>query len=211
MWVKICGIRTPEAARAAAEAGADAVGFVFAPSRRQVAPEEARRLGGHLPPGVARVGVFVDLPVAQVVAVARAAGLTHVQLHGDEPPEVLEALPLPVIKGVRLAGRDDLSRLLEYTRAWGILVEPRVSGQAGGTGVALDRVLGREARDLLRRHGYTGKFILAGGLDPDTVAEAVRAVGPDGVDVSSGVETGGQKDPDKIRAFVRSAREGTRP
>lgn len=211
VWVKVCGIRDPDAARAAAEAGADAVGFVFAPARRRVTAEEARRLGSALPPGVARVGVFVDAPVAEILATARQAGLTHVQLHGAEPPERIEEIPLPVIKAVRLRGPGDLSRLGAYVRAWAVVVEPHVEGQPGGAGVRLDLDLARAAREHLRRLGFRGRFILAGGLTPESVAPAVQAVCPDGVDVSSGVETGGQKDPAKIVQFVERAREGARP
>lgn len=208
LWVKICGITTPAAARAAAQAGASAVGFVFWPrSRRYVDPERAAALAAELPPGVARVGVFVDEPLDRVVAAARAAGLTHVQLHGAEPPEYLAGLPLPAIKAVRLRGPQDLAGLAAYVRApgcWAILAEAHVPHTAGGAGVPLDLPLARQARDAVKAAG--GRFILAGGLDPASVAQAVAAVAPDGVDVSSGVETGGEKDAEKIYAFVANAR-----
>ncbi|MFO7172400.1 MAG: phosphoribosylanthranilate isomerase [Bacillota bacterium] len=206
MWVKICGIRTMKAGLAAMEAGADAVGFVFAPSRRQVDPDRAQTLAMGLP-GVARVGVFVDAPPAEVVRIARYVGLTHVQLHGDEPPEYLRELPLPAIKAVRLAGEADLEALLTYREAWGILIEPRVPGPfAGGAGLPLDPALARAARDRLRAEGYPGKVILAGGLTPETVCEAIRAVDPDGVDVSSGVEVRGEKNIDRIYDFLAAVR-----
>lgn len=210
-WVKICGITTMKAGLAAAEAGADAVGFVFWPrSKRAVDPERARALGEGLPPGLARVGVWVDAPLAEVLQTARLAGLTHLQLHGDEPPEYVAALPLPVLKGIRLRGEADLPRLTRYPTTWGILVEPHTPATAGGAGVALDWRLAVQARETLRQAGYRGRFILAGGLSPQSVRAAVAAVQPDGVDVSSGVETDGHKDIDKIYAFITQAR-GARP
>jgi len=218
MWVKICGIKTIETGRAAAEAGADAVGFVFASSRRQVTPDQARIIIAGLPAGVARVGVFVDTSPAEVSRIAAYAGLTHVQLHGDEPPEALEAIPYPVIKAFRLRGPEDLHRLAEYRRAAGLLLEPYVPGVPGGSGQTLDWPLVRQAAAVLRQAGVEvsgpeeplvagrPKLILAGGLTPGNVAEAIRQAAPGGVDVSGGVETQGEKDIGKICEFVKVAK-----
>lgn len=206
-WVKICGITTPEAGQAAADAGADAVGFVFWPrSRRLIDPGRAGAIIAGLPPGVARVGVWVDAPPDEVIQTARTAGLTHLQLHGDEPPEYAAEMPLPVLKAVRLKGEADLALLERYRHCWGILVEPHVETTAGGAGIALDWRLAVQAREVLRRQGFRGRFILAGGLSPANVGAAVAAVCPDGVDVSSGVETGGAKDIEKIRSFLQYAK-----
>lgn len=209
MWIKICGITTMRAAVAAAEAGADAVGLVLVPGvRREVCPDRAQQLAMGLPGEVRRVGVIIDRPVADAVHLARYIGLTHVQLHGAEPPEYLAELDLPAIKAVKLAEPADLERLDAYADAkpWGILLEPKVAGQPGGAGVALDWSLAAGARERLRARGYAGRVILAGGLREENVRAAILAVQPDGVDVSSGVETGGEKDISQIYAFVEGAR-----
>lgn len=218
MWVKICGIRTMEAGLAAWEAGADAVGFVFAPSRRQVTPDQARTLVAGLPGGIARVGVFVDESPDEINRIAAYVGLTHVQLHGSEPPEVLEAIRYPVIKAFRLRGPEDLPGLLDYRQAVGLLVEPYVPGVAGGSGQTLDWSLARQASEVLRSAGLElsgpadplisgrPKLILAGGLNPGNVASAIRQARPGGVDVSGGVETQGNKDIAKIYDFIKVAK-----
>lgn len=214
MWVKICGVSTMKAALAAQEAGADAVGFVFAPSRRQVSPERAQSLIMGLPPGIARVGVFVDEDPAKVKHLAEYCGLTHVQLHGNEPPEQIGAIGLPVIKAFRIKGPEDLQQLPDYRQAAGILLDPYVAGQHGGTGQTLDWTLVRWAAETLRKAGVElsgpnepltpgrPKLIVAGGLNAQNVDEAIRQSQAGGVDVSSGVETGGEKDIDKIYDFV---------
>lgn len=214
MWVKICGISTMKAALAAQEAGADAVGFLFAPSRRQVTPDRAQSLIMGLSPGIARVGVFVDEEPAMVKHLAGYAGLTHVQLHGNEPPEQIEAIGLPVIKAFRIKGPDDLLQLPDYRRAAAILLDPYVAGQHGGTGQILDWTLVRWAAERLLKAGVElsgprepltpgrPKLILAGGLKVENVDEAIRQALPGGVDVSSGVELNGEKAVDKIYDFV---------
>jgi phosphoribosylanthranilate isomerase len=222
MWVKICGITTMKAALAAAEAGADAVGFVFAPGRRQVTPDRAQQLIAGLPAGVERVGVFVDEEPSAVARIAQYAGLTCVQLHGSEPPEALAEVGLPVIKAIRVQSRADLERLPLYRQAAGLLLEPFVPGALGGTGHRLDLSLFREAEAVLREAGVAlagegepltpgrPRLILAGGLSPENVAAAIAEGRPGGVDVSSGVETAGQKDIDKIYDFVAIAKGGGR-
>jgi phosphoribosylanthranilate isomerase len=206
-WVKICGITTEAAAQAAVEAGADALGFVFWPeSRRWVNRENARRIIRGLPEGIARVGVWVDAPFEDVIDEARYLRLSHIQMHGAETPDYIAELPLPVIRGLRLRSDADLDRLEPWLGCWGILVEPYVGGTAGGAGVVLNHELAIRARDRLRALGYAGQFILAGGLTPDRVADAIARVAPDGVDVSSGVETDGSRDLEKVRLFLRGVR-----
>jgi len=214
MWAKICGISTMKAALAAVEAGADAVGFIFAPSRRQVTPDRAQSLIMGLPPETVTVGVFVDATVEEMNRVAAHAGLKAIQMHGSEPPEYIDQVQLPVIKAFRIKGPDDLARLPAYRKAAGILLDPYVEGQAGGTGQTLDWTLVRWAAQALKNAGVElagpdepltpgrPKLILAGGLTPQNVDEAIKQAEPAGVDVSSGVETNGEKDLNKIYDFL---------
>ncbi len=214
MWAKICGISNMKAALAAVEAGADAVGFVFAPSRRQVTPDRAQSLIMGLPPETVTVGVFVDASVEEMKQVAAYTGLKAIQLHGSEPPEYIDQIDLPVIKAFRIKGPDDLAQLPAYRGAAGILLDPYVEGQAGGTGQTLDWTLVRWAAQTLKNAGVElagpdepltpgrPKLILAGGLTPQNVDEAIKQAEPGGVDVSSGVETNGEKDSGKIYDFL---------
>ena len=211
--VKICGITRPEWAVAAAEAGADAIGLVFAGSPRRVSVAEASRIIRALPPWVAPVGVFVDDDPMRVRAMA-ALGLTAVQLHGDEPPESLAELGnLKVIKALRIGSEEDVAAALEWKNeserlgrvADAYLVDARLpaGGPKGGSGHKADwRLAARMILEGLR------PLILAGGLGPENVAEAIAAVRPWGVDGSSGLETApGEKSPEKIRAFVEAVRK----
>lgn len=198
--VKICGIRTLEAAQAAAEAGADAVGFVFWPrSRRSIRPEEAAQISRTLPPFVVRVGVFVDERPEVMEEIAEAVGLDAVQLHGDEPPEVCGALRRRVIKAIRVQDPSSLAQAARYEVS-AILLDTYAPDTYGGTGRPFDWSLAQEVC------GWGRPVILSGGLTPENVGEAIERVRPYGVDVSSGVETDGKKDPRKIRAFVEAVR-----
>lgn len=194
MFVKICGCRTADAVEAAVEAGAAAVGFIFVPTvRRYVDPEAARRLTALIPAGVWRVGVFLDQPVDEMVAAAEIAGVDTIQLHGSEPPETLAALR-PRFRVVR--AWNGQGRLPEADH---VLAEPR-AGRPGGSGRTWDW---KQVRDL--------PVILSGGLSPETVAAALEAARPLGVDVSSGVEDAcGEKSPARIRAFCEAARRWER-
>lgn len=197
--VKICGVRTVEDARAAAAAGADLVGVNFVPSSpRRIDVPAAAAIAAALP-GLPLVGVFVDAPRAEVVRIADAVGLAGLQFHGDETPADCRGFRQWTVKALRARPGDDLAaRAAAYDTDF-ILLDSFVRGTAGGTGVALDPAL---ARTLPRE-----RLFLAGGLRPETVAAAVRAVRPHGVDVASGVErTPGVKDHDKIQAFVRAAK-----
>jgi phosphoribosylanthranilate isomerase len=203
IFVKICGITCPEDAQLAADAGADAVGFVFWPkSPRRVDATTARRIGDTLPPSVVRVGVFVDAPREELARTADEAGLDLLQLHGSETPEALVDLPRRVLKAVRVASDFTPQTALQYEgRAAGLLLDTHREGTPGGTGETFDWSLVREVR---RRATF---LVLAGGLRPDNVKAALQAVGPDGVDVSSGVERApGRKDASKVKAFVDAVR-----
>jgi phosphoribosylanthranilate isomerase len=200
--VKICGVTDEASARAAAAAGADAIGLIFAPSRRQVARDRARRIAAALPPFVAKVGVFVNAPLDEIRALADAVRLDAVQLHGDETADdcaAVAALGLTVIKAVRVAGPLDVAALRALPVA-AVLLDTYHPDRRGGTGEPFDRRWAAPAAAAM-------PVILSGGLTPENVAAAIEAVRPYGVDVSSGVETHGRKDPAKIRAFVAAARE----
>lgn len=209
--VKVDGLREPEHAVAAAQAGADLIGFIFAPARRRVTPEHARACiaaakAASVQP-MLTVGVFVDEEAARIADVAAVAGLDAVQLHGDESPELAVHLPLPVLKAFNprpdqtvdeVAGKI-AAHLSMPAGARAALVDGYRPGESGGTGVAADWTL---ASALARRF----PLILAGGLTPGNVTKAIKTVRPLGVDVSSGVEVDGVKDAGRIAAFVAAAR-----
>ena len=199
--IKICGITNIQDALAAVNAGADALGFMFYErSKRFVTSETVAKISRELPPFVLRVGVFVDADKVAVQTAIGNCGLTALQFHGSETPGFCVSFALPVIKTFRIAGRNSLEPLRDYqTNAW--LLDSAVPGELGGTGEKFDWSLAREATQFGR------PIILAGGLTPENVADAVREVGPYGVDVSSGVEVApGQKDPAKVAAFIHTAR-----
>ncbi len=205
--VKICGIRTPAAALAAADAGADLLGLVFAPSKRQIRIEVAREIVTALrsaPRGqdVTVVGVFVDEMPERIAEIAACIGLDWVQLSGHEPPQTAAALDLPSIKALRFDGDPSEQAWLERDEtceAAPILVDAHVPGSFGGAGVVADW-------QAAERLAAARPVLLAGGLTPENVATAIAAVRPWGVDVSSGVESDGVKDLAKIRAFVEAAK-----
>lgn len=199
MYVKICGLRTAETLDAALDAGADAVGFVFAPgSPRLLDAEAAGALAGRAPAAVETVGVFRRQPIEEVLATALSAGLTTVQLHGDEEDEDFERLRGAGFRTIRALSWDMYLAHPPADPADRLLVDAPLPG--GGA---------RFDPALLRARPPRGFWILAGGLDPLNVAAAVRSTGSSGVDVSSGVESSrGVKSPDLIRRFVRAARNG---
>lgn len=207
--VKVCGVRRAAVARAALEAGADRLGLVFAPSPRRIDPDEAAALVRSVPSGW--VGVFVDAPDGTVARRAEALDLAALQLHGTESPETCRGLGettgRPVWKALPWTG--DPGRLAEYADAVdAILLDAGGGKHPGGTGRTLpwDDIAARLAPD--RR---AVPLILAGGLDAGNVARAIAACRPDGVDASSRLErTPGEKDPDRVRAFVDAARRAAR-
>jgi phosphoribosylanthranilate isomerase len=191
--VKICGITRAEDAQLAAALGAWAVGFVFWPeSPRAIDPAAARAIVRDLPPFVAAVGVFVNEPAVRVHQVATEVGLSAVQLHGDEPPEVVDAMQWRVIKAVTLEAPESLSR---WPARVTLLVDAHDHARRGGTGRTVDWA---RAAALAR----TRRVVLAGGLRPENVGEALRVVAPAAIDVSSGVESSpGIKDAARMRAL----------
>ena len=198
MRIKICGITSERDAHAAVEAGADALGFVFyPPSPRAVTALQATEISRCLPPSIGRIGIFVNLPTADIRAIRAQVGLTAVQLHGDEPPAAAHALPGPVIKAFR--GAVPCQEVFEYRTA-GYLLDGDAGERYGGAGVPADEAAAAALAGDPR-------FILAGGLNADTVAERIRRFRPAAVDVSSGVERApGQKCPEKMREFVTAAK-----
>jgi phosphoribosylanthranilate isomerase len=198
--VKVCGITCAEDAASAVAAGAHALGFVFAAdSPRRVAPDAAARIIAELPPFVATVGVFVDPTRDEVLRAIDQSGVGVAQLHGDEPPELCASLPVPVLKAIRLTGPQALAQLAAYEVQAFLLDAP--SAGYGGSGTTCDWSLAAAvAREL--------SVVLAGGLGPDNVAEAVRIVRPWAVDVASGVESApGVKDEERMKRFVERAKE----
>jgi len=207
--IKICGVTTPDDVRACVDAGADAVGINFHPgSRRYVDPAKAMPLVRSIPPLLAGVGVFVDIPTRQMCALAYQLGLHAVQWHGDQP-EIEDPFPFSLIAAFRLkdlASLQGIQAYLDRCRAAGwqpgaVLIDAYVEGQMGGTG--------RTARwELLSDFRPSVPVILAGGLTPENVGDAIRQVRPSAVDVASGVEsTPGRKDPEKVRRFIANARQ----
>jgi phosphoribosylanthranilate isomerase len=199
--VKICGITRRDDALTAVAAGADALGFMFYErSPRFVAVEQAAAICRELPPLVTRVGVFVGASADFIRSTASACGLGAVQLHGGESPEFCRQFALPVIKAFRIRGPESLAGLAGYDTA-AVLLDSYVPGQQGGTGARFDWSLAAETATAGR------PIFLAGGLTAENVAEAVRAVRPYAVDVSSGVESApGCKDPEKVRRFIAAVR-----
>jgi phosphoribosylanthranilate isomerase len=204
MKIKICGITNAEDAAVAVRAGADALGFVmYRNSPRWVEPAVARAIIAGLPPFVSAVGVFVNEEADRVRALMDGCGFALAQLHGDESALYCQNLCRPVLKAIRLKDRGTVLALAEFqgrTNVRGVLIDAFSDQAYGGTGQTADWALAYEA-------ARSAQIILAGGLNPTNVAEAVQAVRPYGVDVSSGVEKSpGKKDPDKVKAFIEAAR-----
>jgi phosphoribosylanthranilate isomerase len=206
--VKICGLREPAHVAAAVAAGAAYVGLMFYPrSPRALTVEAARALALAVPPGVAKVAVTVDADDAALEAILGEVPLDMLQLHGHESPDRVAALRerfgLPVMKVVGIASEADLGALDEAARAADQLMvetKPVPGGLPGGNGVAFDW-------RLIAGRRWARPWMLAGGLTPGNVAEAIRLTGARQVDVSSGVESApGVKDPARIRAFLEAAR-----
>jgi phosphoribosylanthranilate isomerase len=240
--VKICGIRDPETAAGAADAGADLIGLVFAESRRKVTPQQCHDICERIralerrAPGLARfegplpgevrgaswfgawaeaidttawrwrpliVGVFAGMTTDEVNDIAEAAGLDLVQLSGGESADYIRKVDRPVIRAIHVEEQhtpdDIIDASFELRTAAGLLLDTASPVARGGTGQAFDWDVAAEAARSL-------PFLLAGGLTPENVASAVERVQPWGVDVSTGVETGGAKDLAKIRAFIRAAK-----
>jgi phosphoribosylanthranilate isomerase len=221
MWIKICANTNLDDAKLAAELGADAVGFVFAPSPRRVDAADVAQITPHLPSSVERVGVFPALEAEEIARVAQLAGLNAVQLHGGVSLALVRRLHKIFNGSVKLIqtvhwqvdadeGSSTLvARHLREIAADGlvdrILIDSKIGTATGGTGIPFDW---DAARTTLAQAGAGLKLIVAGGLHQDNVADAIRGLRPWGVDVASGVEqTPGRKSPEKLAAFIRKARE----
>ncbi len=212
LWVKICANTSLDDAQLAAEAGADAVGFVFAPSPRRVTAEQAAQIVRQLPAVLEKIGVFVDAGFDEIAKTVEAAGLTGVQLHFDAPAALPAQLRerfgtklriLGVVHFDARAGKH-VAAISRDEHIDALLLDSRTAAAVGGTGVAFDW---DAARGLIFDAGGPMKFIAAGGLTPENVAEAITTLRPWGVDVVSGVEAApGRKDAAKVRAFVANAR-----
>jgi phosphoribosylanthranilate isomerase len=209
--IKICGMRDKTHALAAVEAGADFIGLVFAPSRRQVSPAQAREIAHAVKTtndATKVVGVFVNTPSSQVNELADFCALDWVQLSGDESWQYCREVARPVIKAIRIDQQSPEELYAEFSAGSELLpaqdfitlLDSRVEGKYGGTGESFNWNL---ARHITKRF----PVIIAGGLDPKNVARLVERVAPWGVDVSSGVETRGVKDMTKIQAFIAAVRK----
>jgi phosphoribosylanthranilate isomerase len=217
LWIKICGNTSLEDALLAVEAGADAVGFVFASSPRRVTAEEVAAITPRLPATVEKIGVFVDAALEEIVTTVQACGLTGVQLHYDADPELPAKLHerlgpelriLRVMHFAKETAKECAAQIAQHTQdphVNAILVDSRTALAAGGTGVTFDWAVARKV--LFQNAEARKRLVAAGGLNPANVAEAIAALRPWGVDVASGVEAApGRKDPAKVREFVRTVK-----
>jgi phosphoribosylanthranilate isomerase len=198
MFVKVCGTTSEEDALLAVAMGADAVGFIFAPSPRQVAPRLVNDIVRRLPPEIMTVGVFRDEAPERVIEIVHKTGLRAAQLHGHESPEQTAQVQaaVPTVFKVFAAGDPVVRQARQYKAAAVMVDNPR-----GGSGTVFDWSLAEDVPGGLR-------LILAGGLGPDNVADAIHTVHPWGVDACSGLEASpGKKDPRKLRAFIANAKE----
>ncbi|MCF8720495.1 phosphoribosylanthranilate isomerase [Nitrospina gracilis] len=198
--VKVCGMTSLEDARHAVECGADAVGFIFyKKSPRAVTVKQAKAITDKLPPFVQRVGVFVNETAEVIERTVKACGLDVVQLHGDETPAFCKRIAGKVVKAVRVKDAASVKDLSRYAVS-AFLLDAYKEGEWGGTGERFNWNLVKQAR----KHG---PVILAGGLDPENVAEGIRVCRPYGVDVCSGVESKpGKKNKKKVREFIEAVR-----
>ena len=218
MWVKICANTNLEDAKLASELGADAVGFVFAPSKRQMTAKQVADIVPQLPRAIEKVGVFGTHSLHEIVATVRTAGLTGVQLHGGPDLELARRLRVDLGDGVTIiqtllwvvdGGPGNAEEVGAQLRSVAgepaidrVLVDSKIGGSGGGSGVSFNW---NAARDALA--GSQSRLIVAGGLRPENVADAIAELSPWGVDVASGVEAEpGRKDLDKLRRFLRNAR-----
>jgi phosphoribosylanthranilate isomerase len=223
MWIKICANTNLDDAQLAAELGADAVGFVFAESPRQVTAAQVAQITPHLPEGLECVGVFPALKAEEIANAAQESGLTAVQLHGGVSLELVRQLDeifngqIKLIQTVHWQvdnGDANAAVLAQQLREIAatelvnrVLIDSKVGSATGGTGVSFDW---NAARAALSDAGAGLKLIVAGGLKPDNVADAIHRLNPWGVDVASGVEAEpGRKSPEKLAAFIRAARNST--
>ena len=200
--IKICGITNLEDAIAASQLGADALGFIFyKESQRYVEPEVAKNITSELPPFITTVGVFVNQGLDDIALIVEKTSINVAQLHGDETPEFCGKVPLRSIKVIRIKDASDMDKVAQYPDQ-DILFDTHSDIEYGGTGKIFDW-------EILNKRTLPNRIILSGGLNPGNVLEAVRAVRPYAVDVSSGVEAEpGRKDHKKIKAFIEAIKYG---
>lgn len=201
--VKICGLMEKEHVQIAVNAGADAIGFVFAPSKRKLTIEQARELAKEVPSNVLKIGVFVNPTEEELETAFREVPLDLVQYHGHETPEFIQRNSFPSIKALSVRKAEDVDQAKQYITDYFLFDAPGTEYQ-GGSGLTFDWQL------MQGHHIPEDKIILAGGLNPDNVREAIQRVKPFMVDVSSGVERNGTKDEELIRAFIRAVKDGER-
>ncbi len=216
MWIKICGNTNLEDARFAAESGADAVGFVFAPSPRQVEPKLVSQITGLLPAQLEKYGVFVDAGFDEIVSTVAECRLTGVQIHRSSDESLVSRLRshfarrISILRVLHYKDHDpvfdrQLSEVAQNDAVDGVLVDSSTTRAVGGTGTTYNW---QQARNSFLRAAPHLRLIAAGGLSPENVRDAIQTLRPWGVDVVSGVESApGKKDPAKVRAFIRSAQE----
>jgi phosphoribosylanthranilate isomerase len=198
--VKICGLTLAEDVAAAVESGADAIGFVFTASPRRISLETARRLVGYVPEGVLRVGLFLDQARTDIERVVSSVALDLLQFHGSETEQECNAFGLPWLKAVAMESTESIIRAEhDYPGASGLLLDSHAKGKRGGSGKIFDWTMSRSV---------SKPVWLAGGLNTNNVAEAIRIVRPFAVDVSSGVESApGIKDAKLVASFIKAVRE----
>ena len=208
-WIKICGTTSLEDALSSIEAGADALGFIFAPSKRRILPENAQKIIRELPPNIEKIGVFMDAGAMGIRQVVREVELTGIQMHGEGefPPEVYSYLPEDRRDKLRkiktLIVWQDFERNFDSYAAVPGVVDAWLFDSGAGSGQTFDW---QSVRAKLGDR--QGQFIVAGGLNPQNVGDAIRTFKPWGIDVVSGVEREpGRKDPEKLKAFVAAVRE----
>jgi phosphoribosylanthranilate isomerase len=219
MWVKICANTNLEDALLAVDAGADAIGFVFAPSKRQVNARQVVKITAALPASVSKVGVFTTTDAGEILRAAREAGLDTVQLHSAFDPKLIEAIAagsggmLRVLQvldvpedGSPESMGEALQRALEHPYVMAVLLDASHAGSSGGTGKPFDWArMASVVRDVCA--ATEGQVVVAGGLRPENVGDAIAAFKPWGVDVASGVEASpGKKDTGRLRAFIEASR-----
>ncbi|MDF2945824.1 MAG: N-(5-phosphoribosyl)anthranilate isomerase [Bacillales bacterium] len=199
MKVKICGITDIESAVISYSYGAEALGFVFANSKRKISVETAADISRKLPSNMIKVGVFVNESKKEIEQIAKKVGLTHLQLHGNESPEFCKEFSLPVIKALNIDSIVDLQLINRFECEY-ILIDGPKSKYNGGNGLKFNWKL------LNSKDFPTKKIIIAGGLNSENIIEAIDLTSPYMVDVSSGVETNGRKDISKIIDFINKVK-----
>jgi phosphoribosylanthranilate isomerase len=198
MWLKICGITRREDAVRAEECGADAVGFIFAKSPRQIDLSIAEKLCSQIK--ILRVGVFVNEDLKKIIRIRKRSKLDIIQLHGNESPEFCKTLGGTIIKAVRVKNEQSIEQIQAYTNVWKILLDTYIPGQAGGTGKQID------SRFLINRD--LSNIILAGGITPDNIDIILQKYAPFGLDISSGIEDSpGEKNIGKMEYVIKKVKK----